>query len=116
MITKFRLYENLELPKVGDYVICESNEWLKKLPLKPENVMEFHDYIHNQIGKIISEDTHANSFESEENFRYLLHYDDDGILPFLGRHRFWISKKYIKYWSKNKEELDTILQANKYNL
>jgi hypothetical protein len=115
MITKFKLYENLKLPKMDDYVICESNEWLRMVPLNPDMVFEFHEYIHSHIGKIISEDFHTNSFESEENFRYLLQYDD-GILKFLGRRKIWISNKYIKYWSKNKEELEAVLQAKKYNL
>ena len=109
MITSFKIFENLkEDPQINDYVICESDFWSIRIALSPKDVMEFSNYIHTHIGKIISSD-----IINEEKQFYVI-YDD--LSKFLRKNSFWVTKDMIKYSSKNKEELKQLLLNNKFNL
>lgn len=96
MITKFNLYESINngKPKKGDYVI-----------------VDFRGDIITKIGQITY--IKYNSY-----LPYLIEYDDDFNYYDYGLYDKYISINLdeIKYWSKDKKELETLIQANKYNL
>ena len=113
MITKFKIYEaiNQGKPKVGDYVILNYSE-------TNTNDIKKSLFIDNSVGKI---------FRKEEEFFYVRYYNipeeilkdfkysdySDGIR--VGNSVF-IHTDDILYWSEDKEELEVILTAKKYNL
>ena len=103
MITKFKLFGSINEgePKVGDYVICEES-------VSGEVVKEF---ISNNIG-IFSKSIH------DETFKYSIEYENipDNIYGAFTNKCRRMSRQEIKYWSKDKEELEILLVTNKYNL
>ena len=120
MITKFKLFEEINVgePKVGDYVICE--EIPQSTPkFQYADVIEF---LKNNIGKIkkISYNPDPN-LEGVERYSYIVAYNNiplSLITYFLSgknnaRRMF---KDNIIYWSKDRDELETILLSKKYNV
>jgi hypothetical protein len=106
-------------PRVGDYVLCErdnSNNHMGTAKL-------CSDFIENNIGLIIN---HLKSkiSDSEEVFRVKYENVPEKLKGGWFFHSkelincyYYITKKHeIKHWSKNREDLETILSANKYNL
>ncbi len=90
MITKFKIFENINEsePKIGDYVICKT---------RSTDTIEFKKYVDNNIGKIVD--------------NYLAYY----YVKFKEKtYIFTIGN--ILYWAKNKEDIEVLIQANKYNL
>lgn len=71
-----------------------------------KNEPEIGDYIilDLEIGQIIDEGNNWWYIEIEKNQFSTCYYTKDYI------------KDHVKYWSKNKEELETVLVTNKYNL
>ena len=113
MIIKFKIFEEINdgKPQVGDYVICEEENFNKN-PVKK--------YVNENIGKIIK--IHSpNSI-----LWFLIEYDIDFITCGFDIDKFQLeedpigcrnmNRDEIKYWSKDKEELESILSAKKYNL
>jgi len=110
MITKFRIYEKMNVndPEVGDYVIAESNDFLTDL----------NEFTKNRIGKLY------NIFKPlyADDLSYTIIYDN--IPKELDFYKFKIYDEEaislniedIKYWSKNKEDLEKVLMTNKYNI
>jgi len=97
-------------PVVGDYVICNEADSDKDITA----------FISSNIGQIIK----IKISDNLNKFLYFINYDN---IPYNLRFRFTdfenTNKKMrgmfieeIKYWSKNKEDLEVKLQANKYNL
>jgi len=99
MITKFKLYESINEgePEIGDYVIIETDD------------DEFKHYSNNYIGEVVDIERKPNT---KRDIYYILFKNFDNRRS--DREMIW--RYEIKYWSKNKEELEPILQANKYNL
>ena len=104
MITKFKIYESINEgePEIGDYVIIETND------------DEFKHYSNKYIGKIIEIEKNINPNPNFPNtkrdiFRVL-------FKDFDNKKREMIWRYEIKYWSKNKEELETLIAAKKYNI
>jgi len=103
-------YENMSEPEIGDWVICKDVNTFNE-----DN--DIIDFIDNNVGQIIKitkivylikYGINFNKVEFEpESFGFP---SDDG----LGVRRFQRSE--IKHWSKDKENLEAILAANKYNL
>lgn len=91
MITKFQIFEeiNKDTPEVWDYVILDvlSND---------ENLAYL---LKNSIGQIIDIDS--------GDYPYRIRLNDE--LEYFQRDE-------IKYWSKNKEDLEVLLSQQKYNL
>lgn len=100
MITKFKIYESINIgePMAGDYVIC-----------KPKNRgTAFQKYVDDNIGRIMKEfkdDTYFNG-KNIKNF----------LVKFTNPTTYVFNRDQILYWSKNKEDMKDIQQANKYNL
>ena len=98
MITEFRLYEmNENIPKVGDYVICNS-----------EYKDEF-EFIKDKVGQIIKIITYNKFLITYNNIPNIM---ADGKI----NHNKYIIIKHILHYSKDKEELESILNTNKFNI
>lgn len=71
-----------------------------------ENTPKIGDYVilDLEIGQLIDEDNNWWYINFEKNQFLTCYYTKDYI------------KERVKYWSKNKQELETILVINKYNL
>jgi len=108
MITKFDDYDKPK-PEVGEYVLCtgfsSSNKNLNYL-------------IKNNIGKLIKIEGRNDKFKisySTEVMKDIIKYCDE--FEFITNDLLLgVYDDEITYWSKNKEELEVMLQANKYNL
>ena len=115
MITKFKIYEAINVGnlEIGDYVICRE---------KLYGDVIIQNFINNNIGKFVkkqSEHTLADNC-------YGIEYDnvpedllDNFDLDWRENPRKpirWMKRKEIKKWSKNKEDLEHLVTANKYNL
>jgi hypothetical protein len=101
---------------LGDYVICEeiaSSGYEKQLF---KDVIEFEK---NRIGKYVKYDNNNG------DFKYTIYYDD---IPQKFKDKYFMkeydidkycrpmSRKEIIYNSKNKEDLEAIINANKFNI
>ena len=102
-------------PEVGDYVICEEFSVLG-------DFNDLIDYINSHIGKFIKY-TEASDGANQHDYPYLIEYEN---VPeaFISNFRNGLEGETcramrlseIKYWSKNKENLEPLLKANNYNL
>jgi len=102
-IKRFNESLNEGNPEVGDYVIC-LNDNNSSDGMYYEKGSVYDIYLNNNIGKIIS---------INDN-RYLIEYDD--FPGWNGRESKQRRYFDVTYWSKNKSELESILQTNKFNL
>jgi hypothetical protein len=95
-----KLFEeiNQNTPEVDDYVIC-SGEHFEGSALQP--------LIKDNIGKLIR----IEQVKNNADLYYIL-YEENKY--FKDDIQFW--REEILYWSKEKEELEHILDAKKYNL
>jgi hypothetical protein len=85
-------------PQIGDYIICNIQDSLQT---------ELRKELNQSIGKIIDID-YNNLFGCYTvEFQNVLDY---------GHYDIPLSTKEIIHFSPNKNDLETILQANKYNL
>jgi len=109
MITKFKLYESVDVgtPELGDYVICYEDDDSSKLL----------DWLKTVIGKIIkvNDDDVICKFDVKyENFPEDIEtyfYEE-----YYGERYRPMKDVEILHWSKNKEDLEIFLDSNKYNL
>ena len=88
-------------PEIGDYVICETE-------FDNESI-----FTNDNIGKIIN-------YDYNSNFPYAVTYDN---IPFNlsngnygGNEVITFNLTSIKYWSKDRNELEIILKSNKFNI
>lgn len=99
-----RKFEDLkEEPVVGDYVIIESNDIIN---------LNLKHFIENNIGQI----TKFFKFDETVLIKYTNVPKDLRIWFSSNAQIITFKLEYIKYFSNNKEELEVILTANKYNL
>ena len=98
-----KTYEDVNIgkPESGDYVIC-----------KDSTDREISKFTKNAVGKMIKYDS------EEEPFCYWIKYDK---VPYDVAHKFTsnmrnFSREEIMHWSPDKEELEAILNSNKYNI
>ncbi len=96
MITKFKIFESISYPyKIGDFLLIK----LRNKGIVYDNVLAKIIRI-NTIGDIkvkILDDRIEGMFKN----------DDKLVL---------INNTYIQCWSENKEELEALINQNKYNL
>jgi len=107
MITKFKIYESIDIgePELYDYVICDE-------------VVEpiLSDWMKCNIGEIIKVDNKRDCkfnvwYENIPNtlkFYFQSRDHDKGFRPMMNRE--------ILHWSKDKEDLEALLNLDKYNL
>jgi hypothetical protein len=100
MITKFKIFENQEELKIGDYVILQlNNDYYNNV---------YVNFTANNIGKII--DKNFGEIEVRYN-KHPLNFQGKNQTLVLRNHEF----KIIGH-SSDIKDLEYILQANKYNL
>lgn len=121
MITKFRLFENINIgePKVKDYVVCsETPNIFYKNEDWYNDYIELINILKDKIGKIVIID----------ELSYLVEYKD---VPKKLRQDFFVhndkkqlvcrrfAREDIVFWSKNKKDLsniDLLHKSKKYNI
>lgn len=121
MITKFKLFENISQKlKIGDFVICKyySNNDYQKLS----------DFISKNIGILMKKDggdtvkVEYFPISNEDKKIFRKYRKDQGFdnpkskFNFSPDNYLIFDLDEVEYWSNNKEELETLIQANKYNL
>jgi len=97
MITEFKIYErfNEGKPEVGDYVICGGGY------IGDNDGPILKDFVLNDIGKV----------ENDSMYLYKIIYSNSEITK-----TYYTKLHDIIYWSKNKEELYSALNTNKFNI
>ena len=113
MITKFKIFESInEQPQIGDYVIVDNSD-------EDDGENNIWNYFNNSVGKFIDivDYTKSHVIEytlTEDLYKkympYIMHKNKNNTIT----SNFEL--KQIKYWSKNKEELEVLLASKKYNL
>jgi len=94
-------FKNTNKPQAGDYVICIENGGIQAVK----------NFVDNNIGIIVK-------VKNRPNFPYRVKYENIPIEIeewFTDESRE-MSEKEIIHFSKNKEDLEIYIQANKYNL
>jgi hypothetical protein len=99
-----KTYEELNVGEiqVGDYVICEILKFSKYYDI------DYVNFINTHIGvvEVVNIINNYVRIEYGENVP-----GNDMIVTYT-----YLDTEIIKYWSKNKEDLEVILQQKKYNL
>jgi hypothetical protein len=97
-----KLFENINGPKVDDYVICCD---------KTESNPEFDNYLLDAIGQI----KRINEFYyvEFENFPFGR---KNNLTSYAIQHPVNFSREEILFWSKDKEKCEIFLSIKKYNL
>jgi len=100
-------FENINEPKIGDYVICVNYE--------NTDLKILDDFLSSNIGKIVRDKTNVEKFKYSIKFenipKNLKGFTENGV----GDEIIFRSDE-IAHFSKNKEDLEHIIDANKYNL
>jgi len=107
MITKFRLYETLNQghPEIGDYAIIDYSDNEKSQLNK-----NYYNFITSMIGKIVEPNPYW-----KDKFLFQIDYGGD-IFNYGGTNYRLVKSNQIRYWSKNKEDLEFILLQKKFGL
>ena len=121
MITKFKIFEEIHECDSRNGYIFPGTYIITKIY---EDDDGWNNYINNQIGKVICSSTddayevkyyvddfiYDKFFKTEMDKKCIkLEYDKKII-------EMRITQSEIKYWSDNKDDLEIILAANKYNI
>jgi hypothetical protein len=107
-------YDDIKNPlKIGVYVLCESS------PDDDDIDNTLREYMKNHIGYIIGHHMHKNN-KLLYHVKYIgltkHNYENDYSLKDGTDDTILVWSDEIKNWSKDKEDLEVILSANKYNL
>jgi len=111
---------NINEPEVGDYAIIKNDSiYFNTTPWKSENDINYLNFIKSSIGYIFKKPNKTSYLIKFENIpdiynKYFQFSDYSDGLKF--GNSILVYDDDIEYWSKNKEELEHILAANKYNL
>ena len=105
-----KTYEEIQIePQIGDYVIALDYQ-----------ESDLNVFLNNSIGKIISRYSIANGKIDKHGNDYLISYENipGNILVYF--HWYNDTRPFlrceIQHFSHNKEDLETFIIANKYNL
>jgi len=108
MITKFKIYESINdgEPEIGDYVICDPD------------FRNLFNFINNNIGQIINYPSTTDKYVIKyENVPESIYSFFDVNISLSGHtYKRYFQRDEIIYWSKNKEDLEHLIQSKKYNL
>lgn len=98
-----KLYESLDKPQIGDYVICD-DVTIPQIINTIGRIEKYYRYSNITYPYYIKfDDDFMDSLDSEE-----LSYFENGLRK--------MSKNEIIHFSSNREDLETIINANRYNL
>jgi hypothetical protein len=105
-----KTYEkNNNNPQIGDYVICSSISGGHKL----------NNFLSQNIGQYIEENNPSQSKVSSL-WAYIIKYENipNSLISanFNGKNYRYVTRNEIIMWSPNKEDLETYIDQNKYNL
>jgi len=106
MITKFKIFESSDIPRIGDYVKIDSSKF-----------RELKGFFDTNIGKIVN----INDKEKVLKSGYPYEVKFDKMLP-KSSYDYEITNTMsfniveILTWSKNLKELKMKIQTDKYNL
>ena len=111
MITTFKIFENLNTPKVGEYVIC--------IYSMSKNHKDLDIFLSQNIGKIIE----IRNYKAY-TFPYIVEFEHipNNLKKFTTNTYFdsidqiVFRRDEILSFNKNKEDLKIFLDTNKYNL
>lgn len=118
MITNFKIFESKnKLPQIGDYILCDDG--------KDDYGDELFKFLKNNIGQYI---VNLKNLHDDPRYDRWLN-DCDYLIEYKNVPKKFNTNRYMvnncramhisqvnKYWSKNKEDLELILKAKKYNL
>lgn len=112
MITNFKLFESLNRPpQNGDYVLIDYEQYDHGFH-KP-----WHDFYISNIGQIINFDFDSNSYKIKFQMTELPKDFPRGYFRIEdGNYTENYYLKNLKYWSEDKEDIETLLSKDKYNL
>ena len=107
---KFKEKPPIDGPQVDDWVICTSQAHKLDPNNHQENELEMYiDFMSNNMGKIVS-----SKKLGVWNFDIYFENFPEELSGWLNPVLF--AKDYIDFHSPNKEDIEAILQANKYNM
>jgi len=100
-VRKFNESLNEDEPKIGDYII-----------IKYDSIVgNAYNFITNNIGKFIK-------YNSNRTFPYQIEFFNipNDIESYFNNNCRNYKYEEILYWSNNKEELELLIQSNKFNI
>jgi len=95
--------------EIGDYVICDDS-----LLNSNNNFKKINDFISSSIGKYVEYEINISEKCPYTIKYYNIPQELNDYFYIEGRIRMKFSD--IKYWSKDKKELEIILNSNKFNI
>lgn len=103
-----KIYEsyNEGKPKIGDYVICHNTEC-------DEDDQYLYKFLFTTIGQIIGEGSSFNRYSKTFTIEFP---KSEDLLRVWRDNKQVFGLEEILFWSDNKEDLEMILNSNKYNL
>jgi hypothetical protein len=109
-------YESVNTKKlnVGDYVICDESG--------TGSTDDVIDFLKTNIGQYIRYRNSKDDNNVSCKYTYLIQYKnipleiEKGEFDHGGINTRLMKKEEIKYWSKNKKDLEQLILVNKYNL
>jgi hypothetical protein len=119
-----KYFESMENgPEIGDYVVCEDNEG------DSEDDIEFINFLELSIGIVLDTNRNKEGFFSTQvgerfqifkNELFLIKFENELpefiVEPDLPKNSLIFHDEEIVAFSKNRDELEIILSANKYNI
>jgi hypothetical protein len=114
MITNFKIFETVSTqPNLGDYVILFPKNG------SSEALSVYNKFISENVGEIVEiRREHGGTgyiyFVKFENIPEILSFSHTNY--FRKNNTSDYTTQHFRYWSENKEELEAILSAEKYNL
>jgi len=117
MITKFRIFEsNEDEPKLGDYVICNESETEFGSISSDNYRFQVDEFLSKNVGQIIE-------LIEDDRCEFLVQFNNvpDDIAPIYFNHGNKdgcrkMSRSEIEFWNSDREVLEVMVDAEKYNL
>ena len=124
-----KTFENLNMPEIGDYILYGSKNPDWDIPKT-----DYHKYLQTHIGKLFdyipdrdviyiefdelpeSINVYSAFYDGETGKRYGDNIQIDSNKNTISGKYYALAGYKILYHSKNKEDIESILNANKYNL
>jgi hypothetical protein len=99
-----KLFENINEPQIGDYVLC------KEMDSNDKKLLEFID---NNVGRIVDTKPETDVFTELFVIKYKnIPFDNN----WQNKNTRYFLREEILFWSKDKEDCEAFLNAKKYNI
>jgi len=112
-----KMFENLNELQVGDYVACEdTRDYSRNKYYGNEMGNILKKFIYNNVGEYFSIDKDVNY---SNPYYILVKYDNvpKELKRYFKKNKTRYIQEYdIKFWSKNKEDVEAYIAEKKYNL